>query len=233
MARSLTTWADLSNALFDPIEGLVARSFPTIQERKKFRKTHIYDRLHALVEKKMEATGVVAGATPKKSGKFVVRLPRSLHGALEREAEAEGTRATLLAEAEGRAKLAKATAAEGEINLRQFVIETLAKADVEKTAFIAEALAGVGENVKIVQFAGQNGASPTGVTLLDMLMNVPEMATVLSAKVEALTGEGMESQVMRALQMLAEIKLPSGENGAPAEVIDEAGGDGQAPAEEA
>jgi site-specific DNA-methyltransferase (adenine-specific) len=43
------------------------------------------------VEKKMEATGVVAGATPIKSGKFVVRLPRSLHAALEREADAENT----------------------------------------------------------------------------------------------------------------------------------------------
>jgi len=91
LARSLRTWADLSNALFDPIEGLVARSFPTLQERKEFRKTHVYDQLHTLVEEKMEATGVVAGATPKKSGKFVVRLPRSLHGALEREAEAEST----------------------------------------------------------------------------------------------------------------------------------------------
>lgn len=91
LARSLRTWADLSNALFDPIEGLVARSFPSLDERKEFRKSHIYDQLHTLVEKKMEATGVIAGATPKKSGKFVVRLPRSLHAALEREAESEGT----------------------------------------------------------------------------------------------------------------------------------------------
>ena len=91
LARSLTTWADLSNALFDPIEGLIARSFPKPEERRQFRKTDIYERLHTLVEEKMGATGVVAGATPKKSGKFVVRLPRSLHAALEREAEAEGT----------------------------------------------------------------------------------------------------------------------------------------------
>lgn len=91
LARSLRTWADLSNALFDPMEGLVARSFPALDERKEFRKSNIYDQLHTLVEKKMEATGVIAGATPKKSGKFVVRLPRSLHAALEREAESEGT----------------------------------------------------------------------------------------------------------------------------------------------
>jgi len=91
LAGSATTWADLSNALFDPMEGLIARSFPTPQERMEFRKTDAYNRLHALVEKKMEVTGIVKGATPKKSGKFVVRLPRSLHAALEREAEVEGT----------------------------------------------------------------------------------------------------------------------------------------------
>ena len=35
--------------------------------------------------------GLVSGATPKKkSGRFVVRLPESLHLAIEREAEREG-----------------------------------------------------------------------------------------------------------------------------------------------
>jgi len=91
LAGSTTTWADLSNALFDPLEGLIARFFPKREERANFRKTGVYDELHALVEKKMEATGVVGGASPKKSGKFVVRLPRSLHAALDREAEIEGT----------------------------------------------------------------------------------------------------------------------------------------------
>ncbi|MBW1792200.1 MAG: toxin-antitoxin system HicB family antitoxin [Deltaproteobacteria bacterium] len=39
----------------------------------------------------MQVTGLISGATPKKSGKFVVRLPRSLHAALEKEAESEAT----------------------------------------------------------------------------------------------------------------------------------------------
>lgn len=38
----------------------------------------------------MQQTGLVEGATPRKSGRFVVRLPKSLHAALEREAAAEG-----------------------------------------------------------------------------------------------------------------------------------------------
>ncbi len=39
----------------------------------------------------MDETGIAHGANPQKSGKFVVRLPHSLHAALEREARAEGT----------------------------------------------------------------------------------------------------------------------------------------------
>lgn len=91
LSKSLSTWSDLSNALFDPLDGLVARSFPNRKERTEFRKSSVYDELHELVERKMESTGVVYGANPKKSGRFVVRLPRSLHASLEREAESEGT----------------------------------------------------------------------------------------------------------------------------------------------
>lgn len=90
LAGSCHTWADLSNSLFDPIEGLIAKTFRHTEERAAFRKTEVYNELHKLVEQKMESTGVVSGGTPKKSGKFVVRLPRSLHMALENEAKTEG-----------------------------------------------------------------------------------------------------------------------------------------------
>lgn len=153
---------------------------------------------------KREATEIEADAERmQRTGNAEAERLRAL-----KAAEAESTRNSLMAEAEGRRELARASAAEGEINLRQFVIETLARADVEKTAHIADALAGVGNNVKIVQFAGGNGAdSPTGVTLLDMLLNVPEFATMLNAKVEALSGEGIEPQVERVLNMLAGLRV--------------------------
>jgi len=91
LVKSTKTWADLSNALFDPLEGLIARTFQDRKERAEFRKTDVYNELHTLVENKMRVTGLINGATPKKSGKFVVRLPRSLHAALEREAQVEET----------------------------------------------------------------------------------------------------------------------------------------------
>lgn len=90
VARSAETWADLSNALFDPINGLITRAYPTRAERKAFLKTEQYKKIRELLSQAIDTHGLVEGATPKKSGRFVVRLPRSLHAALEREAETEG-----------------------------------------------------------------------------------------------------------------------------------------------
>jgi hypothetical protein len=89
-AKTAPTWADLSNALFDPLEGLIAKAFPTRAEREAFVQTQEYKQIRALIDLAREQTGLVAGATPKKSGRFVVRLPVSLHAALEREAAVEG-----------------------------------------------------------------------------------------------------------------------------------------------
>ena len=91
LAEKATAWADLSNALFGPVDGLVSKYFPGAAERAAFRQTETYDLLHKLVEEKMQQTGVAAGAEPTKSGRFVVRVPRTMHAALEREAAEEGT----------------------------------------------------------------------------------------------------------------------------------------------
>ncbi len=84
------TWADLSNFLFNPIDGLVARAYPTREAREAFVKTNDYKKIRKLVSGAIERHGLVEGATPRKSGRFVVRLPQSLHAALEREAASEG-----------------------------------------------------------------------------------------------------------------------------------------------
>ena len=70
LAEKSKTWADLSNALFDPVEGLVAKRFPTSSSRVVFRKSERYQALHRLVEQKMKQTGMVAGAEPTKSGRL-------------------------------------------------------------------------------------------------------------------------------------------------------------------
>ena len=39
LARSVESWADFSNAMFDPEQGVVARLFPGSAERQAFFKT--------------------------------------------------------------------------------------------------------------------------------------------------------------------------------------------------
>lgn len=124
------------------------------------------------------------------------------------EAQAAGEKAKLLAEAEGRRELAAASAAENEINLRQFLIEQIMQADVAKVKAMAEAMAGLGGNVRVVQFGGNghNGTSTTGNAYMDLLMNVPEVSEMFRAKVEALSGEDFESTVTRLAQLFALLK---------------------------
>ena len=91
ISQSVDTWADLSNALFDPDTGLISRAYPTRKERGEFLRSEQYQQIRRLIDAATERTGLVEGATPKeKSGKFVVRLPKSLHAALENEAKREG-----------------------------------------------------------------------------------------------------------------------------------------------
>jgi hypothetical protein len=90
LAQTVETWADLSNALFDPIAGIVAQAYPTRAEREAFVQTEEYRRICQLIDAAQQRFGLVAGATPKRSGRMVVNVPLALQGALEREARAEG-----------------------------------------------------------------------------------------------------------------------------------------------
>ena len=90
IAASSPTWADLSNSLFDPDSGIVAKAFSTREERERFILTPEFKAIQELIDEAEDRTGLVEGSTPQKSGKFVVRIPRSLHAALDAEAAAEG-----------------------------------------------------------------------------------------------------------------------------------------------
>ena len=68
-----------------------AEDGPARTDRAAKPEDELCQKLHQLVERKMQLTGAAAGAEPKKSGRFVVRLPRTLHAALEHEAVAENT----------------------------------------------------------------------------------------------------------------------------------------------
>jgi hypothetical protein len=65
-AQTAKTWADLSNALFDPLRGLLAKAYPTRAEREAFVKTEEYRQIRQLLADAIEREGLVDGATPRK-----------------------------------------------------------------------------------------------------------------------------------------------------------------------
>ena len=66
IAAGAETWADLSNALFDPDDGIVTKAYRTREERAAFVQTDEYRQISQLVGDAMTRTGLVEGATPKK-----------------------------------------------------------------------------------------------------------------------------------------------------------------------
>lgn len=67
-AVTAESWADLSNWLFDPATGLVARAFPGKAERAAFARTEEYRRIRELIRDAQNQSGLVKGATPRKGG---------------------------------------------------------------------------------------------------------------------------------------------------------------------
>jgi hypothetical protein len=57
-AGEAETWADLSNFLFDPAQGLIARAYPTREAREAFVKTEDYRRLRRLVAESIDRHGL-------------------------------------------------------------------------------------------------------------------------------------------------------------------------------
>jgi hypothetical protein len=89
-AARVETWADLSNFLFDSDEGIVTKAFPVGPERRKFMRSPEYQAIRELIKAVQDRTGFIEGATPKRIVMQRFLFPRSLHAALEAEAQREG-----------------------------------------------------------------------------------------------------------------------------------------------
>ena len=74
LAESCPTWADLSNALYDPIEGLLSRAFSTREERRCFVQTVEYREIQKVLANAVERHGLLEGATPKRITEYMVQL---------------------------------------------------------------------------------------------------------------------------------------------------------------
>jgi hypothetical protein len=81
------TWVEANNAVYGP-GGPFARLFPRPSDRIAFAKTSESRQIDQLIDRLPEPP--VGPQRREYSGKFNVRLPKSLHAALASEAEAEG-----------------------------------------------------------------------------------------------------------------------------------------------
>ena len=82
-AEDCGDWTDIHHAVFAP--GVTSGEFPDRADRERFVKSPQCDRIMALADEVRKA-----GRDGLPSGKFLVRLPRSLHAVLAREAAEEG-----------------------------------------------------------------------------------------------------------------------------------------------
>src|SRR5438094_3884291 len=90
LARKLSetpglTWVEANNAIYGP-GGPFARLFPNAKDRAAFAKTKESRQIDQLVDSLPEPP--VGPQRREYSGKFNVRVPKSLHAALATEAEA-------------------------------------------------------------------------------------------------------------------------------------------------
>ncbi len=74
LAQTCPTWADFSNSLYDPLEGILARAFPTQEERRQFLQTAEFREIQQLMSESIERHGLLEGATPKRITEYMVQL---------------------------------------------------------------------------------------------------------------------------------------------------------------
>ncbi len=79
-------WIDIHNTVFG-IGGLSTKLFPTEAERVAFTRSDEYAEIMKLLDEAPDQNA----RRPEVSGKFLVRIPKSLHAALVVEAKAENT----------------------------------------------------------------------------------------------------------------------------------------------
>ena len=105
-APAAKDWHEFWNALFG-ITGRLTELFPTPAEREQFAKTEEHAAVMTLMEQlQAEENDLEPPADAK--GRFVLRLPKSLHAALTAEAKAEGVSLNQLCVAKLATRLGKA-----------------------------------------------------------------------------------------------------------------------------
>ncbi len=97
LAAKAKSWREFSNQLSSEDEGIVPKAFPRMTERQAFFETAQYGQINELLLGLIQRFGFADGIAAKKSGRFVVRIPKTLHSVLDVEAREEGVSLNQLA----------------------------------------------------------------------------------------------------------------------------------------
>jgi hypothetical protein len=68
IARKVDSWIALSNALSDPVGGLIARYFPNAQQREEFLRSPEFEELNQLLLRTIKRKGLYPRASPGPNG---------------------------------------------------------------------------------------------------------------------------------------------------------------------
>lgn len=89
IAEEVSNWADWHNVVFGA-EGKFSELFPTEAERAAFVDSRFYAEIEEISQGLRAGNSIKEFTVPSHSGRFVVRIPKSLHTALVEEAKVEG-----------------------------------------------------------------------------------------------------------------------------------------------
>jgi hypothetical protein len=78
LAGRVESGAEFSHAVFDPQDGLAARAFPTLRERREFTLTKPYAEIYDILRGLMVRFAAASGARPQLSHEQGVRMQRQV-----------------------------------------------------------------------------------------------------------------------------------------------------------
>jgi hypothetical protein len=68
IARRVDSWISLSNALSDPVGGLIARYFPNPEQREEFLRSATDEKLNQLLLRTIKRKGLCPRSAPGRNG---------------------------------------------------------------------------------------------------------------------------------------------------------------------
>jgi hypothetical protein len=78
LAGRVESWAEFSHAVFNPQDGLAARAFPSLRERREFTMTPQYAEIYRILGDLMRKSGGVSEARTQLSHEQCVRMRRRI-----------------------------------------------------------------------------------------------------------------------------------------------------------